>query len=263
MNPQTLIATGLQPIQAETYALLLEKGLLTPPQAAKQLKLTRSNAYKVLDRLVEIGLASKKEVNKKLTYEPSNPMALTTLVNEARNRVTAQEEAVKSMMEQLLAMYYEKSEQPNVTAVTGKQAVIQAFRQQIDLRQPVYFIRSQADIPSLGFEAMHEIRVAPAHYGQDRFGITPDVLNGPITPQGDQRSNLTRTWVKKEDYTAPVEWSVSGSMLLIVLYGQEPHAISIVNPIIAEAFRQLWHIMDSTLRAMPYYNQLARSTVKG
>jgi hypothetical protein len=106
---------------------------------------------------------------------------------------------------------------------------------------------------------MDEIRKGPAHYGQQRFGITPDVLHGPINPDGDKRSNLTRTWVKREDYTAPVEWSISGPMVLIVLFGQEPHAITIINPIIADAFRQLWHLLDGSLRAMPYYASLPRT----
>jgi hypothetical protein len=190
-------------------------------------------------------------------------MALTTMVNEARNRITAQEEAVKSLMDHMLKLYYEKTEQPSITIVTGRQAVVDAFKQQADLKQPVYFVRSQADIPSMGFDNMHEIRMAPAAYRQNRYGITPDVLHGPVNNERDTRSRLTRTWVKKEDYTAPVEWSVSGSMLLIVLYGQEPHAVTIVNPIIAEAFRQLWHIMDTTLRALPSYADLPRTKFDG
>jgi len=259
MDKAKFVSAGLQPLQAEMYALLLEKGALLPTEAASLLKLTRSNAYKVLDRLVELGLANKAKVNKKMTYQPSNPMALAHMVGNERNRVTAQEEAVKLLMDELLAHYYEKTEQPAVHAYTGREAVVNAYHQQIALRKPVYFIRSRADIPSLGFDTMHEIRVAPGHYGQERFGITPDVLSGPTTPANDKRGHLTRTWVKQEDYDAPVEWSVSGSMLLIVLFGSEPHAITIINPVIADAFRQVWQLLDSTLRAMPYYKTLPRS----
>lgn len=262
MDQNLLITAGLSPQLATAYALLLEQGQITPTEAAKAVKLTRSNAYKVLDRLVEIGLAQKKDVNKKLTYSPSNPLALTTLVGEARNRVAAQEEAVKVVMNNLLAKYYESTEQPSVQVVTGREAVAAAFRQQIDLREPVHFIRTRADIPTLGFEAMHDIRVGPAEHGQQRYGITPDMHNGPSNPENDVRSKLKRTWVKHEEYTAPVEWSVSGSTLLIVLFGAEPHAITVSNPIIADAFLQLWRIMDSCLRAMPYYAELPRTDTK-
>jgi len=80
MDKAKFVSAGLQPLQAEMYALLLEKGALLPTEAASLLKLTRSNAYKVLDRLVELGLANKAKVNKKMTYQPSNPMALAHMV---------------------------------------------------------------------------------------------------------------------------------------------------------------------------------------
>ncbi len=259
MDTNLLVTAGLQPLQAQAYALLLQTGEIAPPEAAQKLGLTRTNAYKLFDRLVEQGLANKVEVRKKFVYQPSNPLALAELVGNARNQVTAQEEAVKQVMNQLLERYYEKTEQPSVQTVTGRDAVVAAFWQQINLREPIYFMRSRADIPSLSFETMHELRIGPAHHGQKRFGITPDAEHGPINPEGDVRSNLKRTWVKHEDYTAPVEWSVSGSMLLIVLFGSEPHAITINNPIIADAFRQLWHIMDNCLRAMQYYKTLPRT----
>ena len=115
------------------------------------------------------------------------------------------------------------------------------------------------DIPALGFETMHEIRTMPARFGKRRYGITPDISTGTTAnSEGDERSNLARTWVRQEDYTAPVEWSVSGSSLLIVVFADEPHAVTIDNPLIAEAFRQMWHIMDSCLRTMPYYGDLPR-----
>lgn len=262
MDTHSLVATGLQPAQAEAYALLLESGEIAPTQAAAKLGLTRTNAYKVFDKLVESRLATKTENKKKIAYQPANPLALTNMVNEARNQVVHQEEAVKKIMDTLMARYYEKNEQPNATVVTGRQAVAGAFRSQINLRQPIHFIRSVSDIPSMGFETMRELRVAPSHHGQKRFGITPDPLHMPVNPDHDERSNLERTWIKQEDYTAPVEWSVSGSMLLIVLFGNEPHAITITSPVIADAFRQLWHIMDTCLRAMPYYKDLPRTPDK-
>ncbi|MEI9913803.1 MAG: helix-turn-helix domain-containing protein [Candidatus Saccharibacteria bacterium] len=262
MDKSRLVVAGLLPQQAEMYSLLLKEGSLLPPRAASKLKLTRSNAYKLLDKLSELGLADKTKDGKKIVFIPSNPMALTNMVMEARNKVTAREEAVKSMLDELLVMYYEKTEQPTTQIVTGREAVVNAYQQQTNLHKPVYFVRSQTDISSMGFDTMDEIRRGPAKAGQQRYGITPDVTSGPINPEGDVRSNLTRTWVKREDYTAPVEWSVSGSMLLIVLFGQEPHAVIITNPVIADGFKQLWKIMDAGLRATDYYSALPRTSQK-
>ncbi len=258
MDPQILTAAGLTSPQAAAYALLLETGSIQPADTAAKLKLTRSNAYKVLDKLVELGLAKKYEQNKKFVYTPDNPLALVELTYRERTKLVVREEAVKSIMDTLLTTYFGHTEQPAVQSVTGRQAVYELFARQADLKQQVYFIRSIADISSMTFDLMREIRARPAHNGQQRAGITPDAqADTPVA--GDKRSNLDRTWVRSEDYTAPVEWSVSGPNLLIILYGSEPHAISITNPMIAEAFRQVFTLLSSCLKAMPYYSSLPRS----
>lgn len=253
MDPNKLVATGLTTPQAEAYALLLQTGGATPPQAAQKLKITRTNAYKVLDKLVEMHLATKDESSKKAIYRPDNPLALANLAAQQRNIATAREDAVKNILKDLLTAYHTHAEQPAVQAVTGREAVVEAYRQQIRQLQPIIFIRSNLDIPILGFDTMHTIRTEPGRHGVERYGITPD--GGT---DGGRKTSLNRTWIRQEDYTAPVEWSVCGDILLIVLFGAEPHAVTITSPVIAEAFRQLWHLLNTCVRAMPYYKDLPR-----
>lgn len=258
MNFNDLVATGLNPVQARTYVFLLENGSALPPILAKHLGLSRTNAYKVLDQITDMGLAIRKEEKGKYIYYPDNPMALSNIVADQRNIATARENAVKHVLKDLLTAYHTHTDQPSTQIVTGRPKVADAYRQQIDQLEPLFFIRSRSDIPVMGFDTMHEIRIAPSRHNVQRFGITPDLGTGTTSSNGDDRSNLTRTWIKQEDYTAPVEWSVSGSTLLIVVFGSEPHAITITNPVVADAFRQIWHVLDSCLRSMPYYSQLPR-----
>lgn len=263
MDLSKLIAVGLNAQQAQAYALLLEKGSISPVEAATKLGFSRTNAYKVFDKLVDFQIAVKKEDKRKIIYSPANPLSISNLVAEQRNLATAREEAANTLMGELLTKYHSHTKQPYAEVVTGRAAVADAYRSQIRQKETIYFIRSRADIPIMGFNVMKEIRTEPAQYGTQRFGINPDVATGTTTnPTASVRSNLKRTWVKQEDYTAPVEWSVSGSTLLIIIFEDEPHAISIENPVIAEAFRQLWHIMDTCLRAMPYYKELPRTSEK-
>ena len=259
MDLSKLIAVGLNEQQAGAYALLLEKGSVSPTQAATKLKLSRTNVYKVFDKLVEFQLASKKENKKKIVYLPTNPMSISNLVAEQRNLATQREEAANIVIAELLSRYRSHTTQPYTRVVTGRSQVADAYRDQIRQKETIYFIRSRADIPMMGFDTMHDIRTSPARFGSKRFGINPDIATGTTdNSEPSKRSNFTRTWVKQEDYTAPVEWSVSGSTLLIVMFEDGPHAITIESPVIAEAFRQLWHIMDTCLRAMPYYKNLPR-----
>jgi hypothetical protein len=258
MDSDKLMTAGLSRSQAEAYALLIEKGDIAPPNAALILGITRTNAYKLFDKLVELGLAKKSDT-KKSHYSLSNPLALASLVSGYRAEATAREEAVNTIMNSLLANYYKHTEQPVIEVVSGKHAVADAFRKQTAFNENIYFIRSLADIPLMGFDTMHEIRVAPSHHGLQRFGMMPDGNKGPVNYASHRRSNLEITWFRQEDYDAPVEWSVTASSLMIVLYGSEPHAITIANPFVAQAFLQVWHLLDSCLKAMPYYSSLPRA----
>ena len=257
MNLDNLIATGLTKPQASAYALLIEKGKVSPPEAANKLSLTRTNAYKLFGKLVELGLAEKSKEQKGF-YQISNPTALTALAANLRDEATARENAIGSVMKDIVTKYYAHNEQPDVQVVSGRDQVANAFRNQTSLGEDIYFIRSKADITSMGFDTMHEIRVKPSRHGLNRYGILPDGNKGPINYESHKRSNLNITWVKKEDYNMPVEWSVTKSSLLIVLFGTEPHSITINNPIIASSFLQLWHVMSNLLKAMPYYDTQPR-----
>lgn len=254
MDTDKLIATGLNEHQALAYALLIEKGEITPPAAAKSLNLSRTNTYKVLDRLIEIGLATRVKRSNALVYMPTNPSSLSHLAAESRNTATKREQAVREVMSELIAKYRGHTDQPNITAVTGRAAVAEAYRNQITQSEDIHFLRSTSDIPTMGFDAMSTIRSEPERHGVKRYGITPDKSTQP-----SKESALTRTWMRGEDYTAPVEWSVSGENLLIVVFGDEPHAITIESPIVADSFKQLWRILNTCLQAMPYYSQLPRS----
>lgn len=254
-----LIATGLNPTQAEAYVLLIKNGSTAPPNLAKELNTTRSNAYKVLDQLCDLKLAKRQELKKKLIYYPDNPLGLTNLVAQQRNLATTQEEAVKKIMGDLLTSYHKNKEQPDIRVVTGRQAVIDAYFDQINQLKPIYFIRSSADIATMSFDTMHAIRSEPARHSVKRYGITPD-KGATASTDADNRTNLTRTWIRQEDYDFPVEWSVSGSTLLIVLFGTEPHAITITNPSIASAFKQLFSILSKLLQNTNNYQNLPRKT---
>lgn len=248
MDFSKLEAIGLTPSQATAYALLIEKGELKPTEAAKHLNLSRTNAYKLFDKLVELQLAVKVEVGKTLTYKSANPIALASLVAEYRAEATAREEAAHQIMSSLLEQYYEHASLPSVEVVNGPKAVAELYRKQIKLNEDLHFIRTRSDIPSMGFETMHELRTAPSRHGLKRYGIlnVKDETSN-VNNVAHRRSGLEVTWVEEANYNAPVEWSVTRSSLLICSYANEPQGVLIVDRVIAGAFLQLWQLLNSLL----------------
>jgi predicted transcriptional regulator len=253
-----LMNAGLNEAQASTYLFLLKQGEAAPPAIAKNLNLTRSNAYKVLDSLVDLGLVRKMEVNKKFVFRAEDPITLSSIVATERNRVIALEQSVREAMHELRASYEKSSADNDIRSFRGNQAVKSLYIHQAKQGEPIYFIKSRADIPTMGYETMDAIRQLPAKQGTERFGITPDVPEASANPAIDRPGKLSRTWIHADDYTAPVEWTVSGDELLIIEFGKEASAVRIKNMVIARAFKELWHLLDRSIHDSPEYKKLPK-----
>ncbi len=76
MDEKLLMSLGLSQNLARTYRVLALRKELKPSQLMKLTGESRTNCYALLDKLVEMGLASKQDVNKKFVYYPSSPLAL-------------------------------------------------------------------------------------------------------------------------------------------------------------------------------------------
>lgn len=258
MNNKVLKEIGLSEHQITTYTYLLKNGPTPPPTFAKELKLTRSNAYKVLDQLVDMDLVSRLDLNKKLHYKAEDPIALASIVANERNRVIALESNVKEALTKLRQTYQKSSGNTEVQTYRGAEAVKSLYKHQATLKQTIRFIKSRADIPNMGFEVMDHIRRLPAKFGTQRFGIVPDAPESAANPDINKRSNLTPTWIAAASYTAPVEWTVSGDELMIIIFDENSSGIRIKNKAVADAFLQIWSSLDENLRAHPAYKKMPR-----
>lgn len=251
-----LTQAGLTTAQADAYLLLLNDGALSPPQVAKKLKLTRSNAYKVLEQLTTLKLASREDKQKKLVFSASDPAALQDILAVERNKVLALEHAVKQSVDALTETYYKRISALDAKTYRGPEILKKLYEDQTLQQQPIYFLKSRFDIPTLGYDIMSYVRSLPAKLGIQRYGITPDSAEAPANPAIDKRSNLTRTWIDETAYTSPVEWSVSGDEVTIFVFEKDGSAVRIKNQTVADSFRQIWQLIDKQLRKDPNYAAL-------
>ncbi len=256
---EQLVTLGLTPAQAHTYLYLLKQGrAVKPSKLASGVQQTRTNTYKLLDTLLEMGLVNRSKDRATFMYTAEDPGALVNLAHRKRNEAIRLEKAVKEVLPKLKELHVKTEEATNVKARRGKRAVYEAHMRHAKRAGDVHFILSQSDIPLLSYELMRKIRHAPFDAGSQRFGLTQDVPGAPKNPAIDARTGLTRTWIDRKDYTAPVEWSSHGGELLIVDYSGEGEVISIRNEVIADAFRQLWTLIDTQVRSSPDYKNLPR-----
>lgn len=255
----TLMQAGLSKAQAGVYLLLLDKGTLAPAVVASTIGLTRTNAYKVLGQLMELGLVNRVRKHRRFLYAASDPNALNDLLARERNRLVALEQAVNTSLQTLQAKYRQHTTRLEAKVYHGKSKLVHLYERQAEQRQPVYFVRSRYDTPTLGYASMDYVRQLPAKLGAHQFGIMPDAPEASSNPgvdHPDHSVELRHTWVHEEEYTAPVEWSVSGDAVTIFVFEDSTSVLLITNPAIAESFRQLWRMLDKALRKTPEYSQL-------
>jgi predicted transcriptional regulator len=254
----TLMKIGLSRLQASAYLFLIEHGPSIPRVLINELDITRTNAYKVLESLEVMGLAYKVTRNKKIVYSPADPSSLSSLVAQKRNDIISLEHDVDNVMQGLRRRYSEQNRRLEVETKTGKVAMKDEFEKQAKLNQPIYFYKTRADIPFLGFEVMDKIRSEQSQESPRRYGITPDSPEGPLSKEIDNRTRLTRTWIDEKEYTAPVEWSVSGDRLIIQVFDGAGSVVSMNNPLIAESFKQIWQLSDNAIKSAPGYKTFPR-----
>ncbi len=254
-----LSASGLSQSDTTVYTALLERPEWKPAELAQYVHETRTNVYKILDKLVSLKLAEKFDKNKKFHYRATNPAQLLALAHDIRSQQAKAEKELELSAQNLILSYIKVQEQPGVRFFSGEAELKEIYFDQIRAKQPIYIIRPDYNMDIYDFDYMTEIRHMARKAGIPRYAITPDRVKAPGNYKlSDPFMLLTRTWIKAGDYTAPVEWNVYGDKLAILSFGNEANGMIIESPQIAEAFRQLYILLDKGLRFDPEYKTLPK-----
>jgi predicted transcriptional regulator len=260
MDVKLLEDIGLTKVQAAAYKALVEHGSLTAPALATLIGESRSNGYKVLDRLIKLDLAVKEQTGKRIRFAATSPAALEQLIQKQAEQVRQRERRLSAELPHLLSYYFEHSERPSIRYFEGPEGLARINKDQLLTNKPLKFIRSTADAGFLSFAGLHKMRNNFPRFGIPRETIIQDYLpyelpedNRMPVEESDKYMRLRRTWIDAKDYTAPVEWAVYGNKLSIVQYGEQAMGMVIESAPIAEAFRQLYSLLDEGIRRRPDY----------
>jgi len=242
MNVKTLIDIGLNETQAKVYLLLIKNGSLTPPQTAIALNIKRTNAYAVLDQLEDLGLAVKKETQKKITYWAENPIALEKLAKNKRTEALEHEKQVQSSMPTLLNYFYTFTDQPGVRFFQGLEGIKEIYNDMLRTCKDIYVIRSPHDQDLMSDEFFTNFKVKKAKLSINTFMLNPQKNREIWNEETDKLYKTTRTQIDPRQYTAKVEICTYGNKVSIISFGDEAIGMIIDSPQIANANRQIFEL---------------------
>ncbi len=235
---------GLTEPQAAAYATLVRLGKSSAPTVSKEIGESRSNAYKVLDRLCALGLATKSQHRARILYYPASPAALERLVQQRLNAVKLQERKLDAEMPEMLDFFFAHTEQPGIRFYQGKEGLKQIYSDILATTKTLYLLRSPEDVRFFGESFFAELRKKRALLGIQTIAITPDVPSANHDPAIDQQNKMLRTWIPADAYTARVEWNIAGDKVALISYGKEAIGVVIESKQIAESFRQAFMLMQ-------------------
>lgn len=252
-----LSAAGLSETEAKCYTNLLKKADWKPAELAFEIGETRANCYQILDRLVEKRLAERFDKAKKLHYRATNPARLLELAHEIREEREQAERQLELSAQELTSEYIKVHEQAGVQYYQGLEQITHIFEEIGAAKTEVHFVHTRSGDDYYGFKSMHNLRMLAVNNGIWRNALTPDTdIATSDYETFDPTVYLRRTWLRQRDYDSPVEWGSYDDKLYIIYYGQEALGITIQSLPIANAFRQLFKLMESGQRAQPWYGRL-------
>ncbi len=239
MNEGLLTQIGLNSTQAKAYLALVRHGPLTPPQLAKKTGETRTNAYAVLDRLVELGLAKKTELKSKLVYRVENPVALENLVRQDRDAALARERLIQNSMPMLLSYFYTYSEQPGVRFYQGVDGIKKIYSDTLRTGKDIHLLRSLHDQDVMPTEFYRDYTLQRASLGIKTYMLNPIGHKNSLTDRDFEKLNITHAEIPAGAYAAPVEINIYGDKVALISFGQEIMGTIIESPQIAQSMQQL------------------------
>jgi sugar-specific transcriptional regulator TrmB len=243
MDVRLLEDIGLTTAQALAYQALIKSGSASAPIIAEHINESRSNTYKLLDKLCDLGLATKDTSSSKVRYFPSSPAALEQFIQRQSAEIQLRERKLKAQMPNLLDFFFAHSEQPSIRYFQGKEGIQQIFGDMLKTGQDIYLMRSPADVSFYDEEFFSMFRKKRAKLGIKTYALTPDVPSAVHSPETDAQNLFIRSWISPDAYTANVEWDIYGDKVALISYGEEAMGMIIESAQIAESFRQIFQLV--------------------
>lgn len=114
-----LLPYGLNPDEARLYLYLWENGSNSALKISRDLKLARTKVYRILDKLMNLGLVMVKLGDRGQRFEAANPQQLEMLVNQKEIETANLKKHLQELEQELMALSQIGGQQSKVLYYEG------------------------------------------------------------------------------------------------------------------------------------------------
>lgn len=243
MDTTILRKAGLTESQAKGYIALIEHGTLSPTDLAVHINESRTNAYAIADKLVSLGLATKKD-DKKAVYTANHPSTVEELAERRRKVLVRNEKEVKQGLSELIDRYYQTTDRPGVRYLQGRSGLETIYDDILASSSGLQIVRTPNEKKFFSGEIFENFVTTRIKLGIKLKALTPFTVKSNTDPRKDLRNLLERQFFPEDMYTAPVEIDVYGSKVGFISFGEDLSGVIIENPHIANAMRELLVLVE-------------------
>lgn len=253
MYETTLIQAGLNPEQAAVYEVLLKIGPSPARKISQNSPYKRSLVYKILDELVALNLASKKdEVGKISMFEPAHPMKLKELTEKKAEAAKQAQSALDSVLSDLTLAYGMISGRPGVKFYEGRDGIIKIYEEILKSGSPIDSIEDKGEMAAFIPEYFPQFIKKRVKLGIRNRVIVPADNKINIDSQAELRE--TR-FIPTAQFPFRMDIKITDRFVSLVTFQKEhPVGVLIDNQEIADNFRMLFEFVWKSLETKPSNN---------
>lgn len=120
----TLMKLGLSEKEAKVYLAALELAQDTVQNISKKSGVNRPTTYVILEKLMQMGLISKVEKDRKTLFIAEDPRELENILEKQKREIEDKKGELKAIMEELKALNNTNQEKPIVKYFEGEDGLI-------------------------------------------------------------------------------------------------------------------------------------------
>ncbi len=239
MNWEILTEYGLTSNEAKIYLSLLELGMTTVTEIAKDSKLHRTNVYDSLKKLVIKGLVTYIKKDNTTYYEAADPLILL-------RRVKEKEENLKRIIPQLLMAQKFSKKKGEAHIFEGANAFINILYDLLKYDEEILCY----GIPKIAPEIMKSKLI---HFHKKRINLKipmKHIYNHGAMERINFLNKMSETYAKylPESFNSQVSTNVCGGEVIIVLWVKPVMVIQIKNSLIADSYKKYFKLLWSAAK---------------
>ncbi|MBN2052263.1 hypothetical protein JW756_02055 [Candidatus Woesearchaeota archaeon] len=233
MNQKFLEEVGLTATESKIYLSLLEKGACRAGEITRHTGIHRRSVYDAIERLIEKGLISYIKTNNRNYFEAVNPERLLELLKE-------REDNIKQILPELHMLRKFSTEKKEVLFFRGKPAIKTVFNDQIKEGKEVLLFGDAANVNEIVkyffpfFDKQRAEKNIKVRLLFDESARSEEYL---------KKVPLTEIRFVNKGNKEPVSINIYGPKVSIIIWDENPKAIMITEPALAECLRSYFEFM--------------------